>query len=162
MEHNDSNIHNGSDGIYYTQTNDAERLVGPSYLADGTLSPSEIDAVFEALANQRRRRAIRILDDIGVVDIGTISDRLTDIELPEVDADKRTVRKRIYPALYQTHIPTLDDCGIVTWAGNSEHAIATGPLFDVAVAVLDRADEPVESEDTGLLERLRAVVGGDS
>lgn len=75
------------------------------------------DVLFSVLANQRRRFAVHILkrrDD--PVELGTLA---TQIAAWEQDTDPvqvtGTERKRVYTALQQSHLPTMDDAGIVSF-----------------------------------------------
>jgi DNA-binding transcriptional ArsR family regulator len=82
------------------------------------------EEVFTLLSNSRRRRVVRLLADAdGEMTISELSER---IAAAEVDVDRDDLsspeRKRVYSALYQTHIPKLeehdavsmDDDGVVT------------------------------------------------
>lgn len=162
MIQHDRSTGNDSDRLCYRDDNPRSGAVSAAYPTPGNLTSDEINAVFDALSNKRRRRALRVLAAQDIATLGELTERLTDIELAEADADRAAVRKRVYVGLYQTHIPALDDLDVVGWSTNPEDAVLPGPLFEAAEAVLAHADAPVdESEDTGLIERLLAVVSGN-
>ena len=81
-------------------------------------SPSKGE-LFEALSNRRRRETLRYLlqlDDETTTTKGEvarhIAAREADKHVDEVSADER---KRVYIALHQTHLPKLDDIGLVDY-----------------------------------------------
>lgn len=72
--------------------------------------PLGIDNVVTALSNSRRRFAIRYIDEnTSPVDVGNLAETIAEIErdqpMNELDAQ---ARKRVYIALIQEHLPTLD------------------------------------------------------
>lgn len=75
------------------------------------------DEIFDLLSNPRRRFVINYLfEEDRPVSIQELSRELATWEF-EVDADELTDQqeKRIYVALYQTHIPKLEDAGVVVY-----------------------------------------------
>jgi hypothetical protein len=76
------------------------------------LDPSEIHNV---LRNDRRRRAIQHLRDAdGPLSVDTLAEHIASIETGE-DPPPRDVRKSVYVSLHQTHLPKLDELGIVDY-----------------------------------------------
>jgi hypothetical protein len=77
---------------------------------------TETDAVFEVLANRRRRLAVRVLDDAsGPLGIGPLATRVAARERGVDPADVTSQqRKSAYTALHQNHLPMLADVGVVT------------------------------------------------
>jgi DNA-binding transcriptional ArsR family regulator len=76
---------------------------------------AEADAVFEVLANRRRRLVVRVLEDAsGSLDIGELATRVAARERG-VDPSEVTYRQRksAYTALHQNHLPMLADVGVV-------------------------------------------------
>lgn len=79
--------------------------------SDGELSLSEC---YHLLQNRRRRAVIRYLAEHGEqVKIGTLSERLVHKETDEPISSQD--RHRVYVALYQSHLPKLDDYGVVEY-----------------------------------------------
>lgn len=74
-----------------------------------------IDSVLEVLSNQRRRYIVSYLADADeVVGVGELTDSVTafenDVSVDEVSPKER---KRVYVALYQCHLPMLDDHRVI-------------------------------------------------
>jgi len=89
------------------------------------------------LANRRRREVIRVLSNRGHdwCDLRIVAEAVTaNIEGREPEDLKRAEVERVRISLYQTHIPSLDEAGIlkIRRRGN---AIQQGPRFDTAVSV---------------------------
>jgi hypothetical protein len=86
----------------------------PSESPTGTLSTEEI---FATLSNQRRRYVLHCLrqtDD--VMTIRALSEQLAAWENGcERDDVRPKERKRVYTALHQTHLPKMDEFGIVDY-----------------------------------------------
>jgi len=76
-----------------------------------------LDVAFEAGANHRRRRLIKHLARNGRADIGELSEVIAAQEHSGETRDTISgqQRKRVYVSLYQTHIPKLDEMGIVAY-----------------------------------------------
>lgn len=89
------------------------------------------DLVFELLKNERRRRVLKILEKQNETTLSTLAE---EIAAKENGTEKRLLsssqRKRVYIALYQCHLPKLDDAGVVEF----EQARGT-------VEMIDRADQ---------------------
>ena len=82
--------------------------------ADETDGPS-LDLVFTILKNSRRRKVIEYLRERD--EGSTMSDLAEHIAAIENDTEPRMLtskqRKRVYVALYQCHLPTMDDADVV-------------------------------------------------
>lgn len=79
------------------------------------------DEVYDILSNARRRFVIYFLRDRGEpVQLSELSDRVAawENEVPIEDLTDQQV-KRVYVSLYQTHIPKLEDTGIVEYDSDS-------------------------------------------
>ncbi|WP_205427170.1 hypothetical protein [Halorussus sp. MSC15.2] len=78
------------------------------------------DLVFDVLKNRRRRYALHYLrraDDS--VQLSELAEQVAAWENDiTVDAISAAERKRVYTALYQSHLPKLDDAGIVEYNQN--------------------------------------------
>ena len=81
---------------------------------DGRLSK---DVIFELLKNRRRREVLKyLLEAEETVTLGELAEQIAAWENnTEVNALNSDQRKRVYVALYQTHLPKMDDAGIVDY-----------------------------------------------
>ena len=74
------------------------------------------DELFDVLANQRRRFAVHLLkrEEKDRVEIGDMAEQIAawenGIDTAEITGDER---KRVYTALQQSHLPKMDDAGVV-------------------------------------------------
>lgn len=96
--------------------------------------PLSKDVIFELLRVERRRLTVRELRADGPsTDLSTLARRLAAEENGiDVDAVSSTQRKRVYIALYQAHLPKLDDAGVVSFdsrAGTVEIAENASLLY---------------------------------
>ncbi|ELY87156.1 DUF7344 domain-containing protein [Natrinema altunense] len=75
------------------------------------------DVIFELLKNRRRREVLAyLLDADETVTLGELAEQIAAWENDtEVNALSSDQRKRVYVALYQTHLPKMDDAGIVEY-----------------------------------------------
>jgi hypothetical protein len=74
------------------------------------------DEVYHLLSNPRRRFIISYLRDDGTVGLQELASTVAAWEndtSPEQLTDQQ--KKRVYVSLYQTHIPKLEDAGIITY-----------------------------------------------
>lgn len=73
------------------------------------------DVIFNLLSVERRRLTLRYLRRNGPeASLSTLATRIAAHENAEpVDAVTSDQRKRVYIALYQSHLPKLDDAGVV-------------------------------------------------
>ncbi|MFC4449250.1 DUF7344 domain-containing protein [Halorussus aquaticus] len=79
---------------------------------EGELEPSQIHNV---LRNDRRRHVIRHLrDEGGPISVDTLAEHIATVETGE-SPPPRDVRKSVYVSLHQTHLPKLDELGIVDY-----------------------------------------------
>lgn len=79
------------------------------------------DTVFSLLSNARRRYVLYYLRDRGgKTSINELATQIAvwENDMPEEELSDQDV-KRVYVSLYQTHIPKLEDWGIVTYDGDS-------------------------------------------
>lgn len=81
--------------------------------------PAELskDELFHLLQNQRRRRVLLYLQDTdGEVSMRDIAEQVAAWENDTtVAALGSNERQRVYIALYQSHLPKLDDAGVLTY-----------------------------------------------
>lgn len=103
-----------------TGQNKRSGTVANSATEDTTHDPARqltLDEIFEALKNERRRRVIHYLgEEGGRLELGQLAERIAADEneksISDVTYDER---KRVYVALYQCHLPKLDDLGIISF-----------------------------------------------
>lgn len=100
-----------------------------------TASVSE-DEVFDVLANRRRRHTLHAIvgEEERTHDLGELSERIAawenDVDVAEVSYDER---KRVYTALQQSHLPRLDEAGLVEFDKDRGTIDATPALEDVEI-----------------------------
>lgn len=96
----------------------------------------EVAELADLLRSERRQYVLDVLDEESPTRIGAITDTLA---IREYGADySSTERKRIYVGLYQSHLDTLADAGIIEW---DHPRVARGPEFDGARTALDELRE---------------------
>ena len=73
--------------------------------------------LFDVFSNARRRLAVRyLIENGGSTDLAPLVEQIAAWENVIQPADvTRTQRRRVYISLYQTHLPMLEDHGIVDW-----------------------------------------------
>lgn len=86
--------------------------------------------IHEVLSNSRRQHAIEILRDAGgKLSARELSERIAEAETGE-SPPPSNIRQSVYVSLHQTHLPKLDDLGIVNYDSDSK-----------TIELLDRARE---------------------
>lgn len=107
------------------------------------------DLVFGILQNKRRRDVLRYLMSVDrMVTQAELAEQIAaqenGITVAELDSAQR---KRVYVALYQTHLPKLDEAGLIEYNSNRGHA----KLTDIAPALKPYLEEEpaTENETTG-------------
>lgn len=113
---------------------------------DGSLSIAK-DDLFHLLQNGRRRAALRYFaaqPEREEFDMRTLAEEIAawenGIPVQQLDSDQR---QRVYIALYQSHLPKLDDLGVIEY-NQSRGTIEPTPLVDEVVQYLEPA-----SDDSG-------------
>ncbi|WP_239640357.1 DUF7344 domain-containing protein [Halogeometricum pallidum] len=101
------------------------------------------DAIYSMLSNRRRRLVLNHLRrteaDISVRDLSEAVAALeNDIDASEVTYKQR---KRVYTSLHQTHLPKLDDVGVLVY-DRDRGIISLTPLATELDSFLVDADEP--------------------
>ncbi|MFC7069040.1 DUF7344 domain-containing protein [Halobaculum lipolyticum] len=108
------------------------------------------EELFDVLGNTRRRNALHAI--VGAEErtheLGELSERVAawenDVDVAEVDYAER---KRVYTALQQSHLPKLDDAGLVEFDKDRGTVDATPALEDVEIYLdVVRGDEIPWSE----------------
>jgi hypothetical protein len=77
--------------------------------------PLPLDQVFDVLRNERRRRALRFLvENGGRAEMSELAEALASWETGKsVEELSASERKRVYVALYQCHLPRMDDVEVI-------------------------------------------------
>lgn len=93
------------------------------------------DELFEVLGNERRRHAVEvILDHGGTLDVSSLVDRVAAIENDKLEDDLTSAeRKRVYTALRQTHLPMIEEFGLIAWDRESDEIEPAETLTNVNV-----------------------------
>jgi hypothetical protein len=115
-----------------TQT---ERLGAERQLPEGPRADISADAVYEILANRRRRYVISYLQRRDeTVTLGTLAEEVAAWETETapnlVGAKDRKLR---YTALQQRHLPRMDDAGLVTFDARAGTVTPTDTLAEIDV-----------------------------
>ncbi|MEY7850826.1 hypothetical protein AB7C87_16680 [Natrarchaeobius sp. A-rgal3] len=105
-------------------------------MAEHDLSQAEL---FDVFSNARRRRTVQFLKrQGGSCDLTALVERVAAWENDAPPEEiTRTQRRRVYISLYQTHLPMLEDHGIVDWDPDA-HRIELLPSEEVFEPYLDR------------------------
>ena len=73
------------------------------------------DSLFDILRNSRRREVLRcLLEGPRTAKIGDLAERIARREFDGAEVTSKQ-RKRVYVALYQSHLPRMRDAGFVTY-----------------------------------------------
>lgn len=105
-------------------------------MSESELTQAEL---FDVFSNARRRRAVQYLKrQGGTCDLAPLVEQVAAWENDTAPDDvTRTQRRRVYISLYQTHLPMLEDHGIVDWDPDG-HEIELLPSEERFEPYLDR------------------------
>ncbi len=124
------------------------------------------DQLFTMLANQRRRHIIHaLLNRKETVDIGTLSEEIAawedNLTIEEISSKDR---KRVYTALQQSHLPKLDEAGIVAFDSDRGVVEPTPALQDVEIYmdVVHGNEIPWSDYYLGMTVLAALVLGGSA
>ncbi|APW97418.1 hypothetical protein CHINAEXTREME_06370 [Halobiforma lacisalsi AJ5] len=117
------------DGLSSSSSTDSPAVADPS---EETLTEDEL---FEILSNRRRRHVLHeLMQEDGGIDIGTLSEEIAayedGLELHEVSSSDR---KRVYTALHQSHLPKMDEAGVLEFNKDRGTVEPTPALEDVEI-----------------------------
>lgn len=131
----------------------------PTPPSDEELSQTE---VFEILGNDRRRHALHyLLSQEDGTDIRELSRQLAawenDIPLEEVTSNER---RRVYVSLHQTHLPRMDDAGVLNYesSGDTIRLTERGRNLRVYMEVVQGNDIPWSEFYLGLSAFTGALI----
>jgi hypothetical protein len=131
--------------------------------AEPTTEVSE-DELFDVLANQRRRFAVHLLkrEEDDSVAIGEMAEQIAawenGIDTTEITGDER---KRVYTALQQSHLPKMDEAGVVEF-NKSRGVIEPTPALqnvDLYMDVVEGREIPWSTYYLGLSGDAVALTG---
>lgn len=97
----------------------------------------EVDTVFQALSNRRRRSAICCLSEHRRVTLADLAEYVVESEgeeTREIPADQTT---EVYFSLYHTHVPSLEDAGLVRYNQERDLVMSTERLQPLIVRARD-------------------------
>ena len=99
--------------------------------ADQKLAPTEIH---EILSNERRRMVLSILReaDGGTTTARDLSERIAEAETGQ-SPPPRNIRQSAYVSLHQTHLPKLDELGIIDYDESAKEVSLTDKAREVSV-----------------------------
>ncbi|WP_267642372.1 DUF7344 domain-containing protein [Haloarchaeobius amylolyticus] len=130
---------------------ESESEVPPELLPDGTDEFTK-DDMFHLLQNRRRRDVLRYLQDTD--DPVRMRDIAEQVAAWEHDTTVQRLtskeRQRVYIALYQSHLPALDEEGVIDY--NQDRGIVERqPLAEELMPYLDEpaGDEATDESTTG-------------
>lgn len=91
------------------------------------------DLVFEILSNTRRRMVLyHLFQHGGPVTVQELAGEIAALENDvSVDELTRQQRKRVYVSLYQTHLPKLEDTGIIQYDDDREEVQLTDRAHEI-------------------------------
>ncbi len=101
------------------------------------------DVVFDLLSSPRRRFVLYYLNQIDdTVTIGELADEVAawenEVEVEELSSQQR---KRVYVSLYQTHVPKMDDAGIIDYDSDAGTVSLAEQAGDVSAYLTRDEDE---------------------
>ncbi|EMA31454.1 MULTISPECIES: DUF7344 domain-containing protein [Haloarcula] len=107
--------------------------------------PAEVGLPLEDLLqmakSERRRQCLRAITEHGRIELTDLAEIVAAAEVnTSRDQLQSQQRKRVYVALYQTHIPKLSDTGLVRWAEANGTVCATAETAPAVNALDDLAD----------------------
>ena len=122
--------------------------------SDGGVSRGD---VFDLLSNRRRRYAIHYCKRVG--DPVTLSDLAEHVAAWELDKDVEELtsaeRKRVYTALQQTHLPTLERADVIEFENHTIELTGEAAELEVYLDIV-----PPDSIPWGVYYLGLAAVGG--
>ena len=134
---------------------------------EASVDAISMDETFDVLRNSRRRDVLReIAAHDGPMRFGELVDRVAarenDTEPGAVDSG---TRKAVYTSLYQSHLPKLDEMGVISHERQSG-PVAAGPHMAEVLECLAAVEEiragaspAEEKESAGGWNSIRTAVG---
>ncbi|ESP86909.1 DUF7344 domain-containing protein [Candidatus Halobonum tyrrellensis] len=112
-------------------------------MSDAETAGLSEDLAFTLLSNPRRRFVISYLSHHGSpVGIHELAEQIAAWESgTDVDELTREDRKKTYISLYQTHVPKLEEAGVVTYDDEERLVALTGDADEVTRYMTERHDD---------------------
>lgn len=119
-----------------------EDMRNASESVDGSPDSLPLDIVFGLLSTERRRQVLRYLrDETESTTLGTLAEHIAALENDKPERLlSSTERKRVYVALYQCHLPKLDDANVIEFE-KSRGTVERGVNADQLDRYLSLAEE---------------------
>ncbi|RLM53165.1 ArsR family transcriptional regulator [Halobellus sp. Atlit-31R] len=121
-----------------------------------------LDDVFSVLSNSRRRHILEELDRDPELTLATLAEQLAAIEndcaREELTSEQR---KRLYISLYQTHLPALDDAGVIDLSERREIEVHRSVVAAFVRVIEFTSAQQIENDGergNGVFEKL--LTGG--
>ncbi|WP_248516635.1 DUF7344 domain-containing protein [Salinarchaeum laminariae] len=94
---------------------------------------SSLDTIFDLLSNPRRRFVLhylkRVEEPVQLTELAAqIAAKENDVPVDELTSQQR---KRAYVSLYQTHVPKLEEVGVVTYDSETGNVALTAKADDI-------------------------------
>lgn len=110
-------------------------------MSNGSTEKSEI---FSLLSNQRRRYALHACEIAeNPVDVSELAERVAALEYgkdrKELDSDER---KRVYTAMKQTHLPAMEEAGVIEYDGKEVRLTEKADEVEVYMDVVPSGSLP--------------------
>ncbi|MFH5799925.1 hypothetical protein [Haladaptatus sp. CMAA 1911] len=152
----DNDIDNETDDSDSTVAKQVSDILDSNGSHDERATPLSRDMVFDVLKNQRRRYALHYLKQAEeTVQLSDLAEQVAAWENDTtVGAISAAERKRVYTALYQSHLPKLDDAGIVDY--NQNRGIVE---LSTAAEQLDPYLETNTRDDISWCKRYLVIAG---
>lgn len=137
----------------------AEPTAGNGGIGMERVGGLDLGVALDLLRNRRRRLVLDYLNENSPADYDDVVDYVVREEAGL--GYSTTEHKRVYVALYQNHIPKLDEAGVVEFGG-TDSPITRGPAFERVYDSLDRLREEADNgeEVRPRWERLRDLFRG--
>lgn len=95
------------------------------------------DEIFELLSNYRRRQVILYCKDVEEATLAELAEAVAARELDKpVEEITSAERKRVYTALQQRHLPTLERAGMVEWDGRTVRLTEESQALEVYLDIV--------------------------
>ncbi len=119
------------------------------------MSDLEPTALFNALSNGRRQHIIREVAT-GPKSVSDLSETRAreENDIPAGESVSGQQRKRVYVAIYQSHLDKLDQLEIVDWKGGAGNPVTAGANHEEALQALEFA-----TSDAGESSRVNNLLG---
>lgn len=88
----------------------------------------EVDTVFQALANRQRRSALCCVYEHRKVTLADLAEYVIESDGVDVQEASAEQTAQVYFSLYHTHVPNLEDAGLVRYHQEKDLVMSTEQL----------------------------------